>query len=293
MNSRLSLTEKIDRALSLLGLTGPATLEDAKRAYRRASRECHPDRGGDADRFKEVSEAWKVLEHRFQTLPDGVRLEASRAPTPTPDAPRGTPRSQATRSRRGESAGKDDAAPRAPASRATEYWPAWLGEPPAIGAHGAERGWDRDAVPDGHYTAEVVDLGWSRARKNATLMLRWQLRILEGPWAGRRLLRQVAVSPRSERFLRNDLCMAGYLPRSGPPELRALRGAHLVVAARSTPDGRGYLWQTVDFIRPAPRPRSSARRAGPRGVVEAGGRPAPAAVGARSRAERLGERSAS
>ena len=44
-----------------LGLAPDAALEDIKRAYRRKAREHHPDAGGDAERFKEVTHAYEVL----------------------------------------------------------------------------------------------------------------------------------------------------------------------------------------------------------------------------------------
>jgi molecular chaperone DnaJ len=45
----------------VLGLAPDAATEDIKRAYRRKAREHHPDAGGDAERFKEVTHAYEVL----------------------------------------------------------------------------------------------------------------------------------------------------------------------------------------------------------------------------------------
>jgi molecular chaperone DnaJ len=45
----------------VLGLRPDAATEEIKRAYRRAAREHHPDAGGDAERFKEVTRAYEVL----------------------------------------------------------------------------------------------------------------------------------------------------------------------------------------------------------------------------------------
>lgn len=45
----------------VLGLAPDAAPEDIKRAYRRKAREHHPDAGGDAERFKEVTQAYEVL----------------------------------------------------------------------------------------------------------------------------------------------------------------------------------------------------------------------------------------
>jgi molecular chaperone DnaJ len=44
-----------------LGIEKNATAEDVKNAFRRLAMEHHPDRGGDAEKFKEVSEAYQVL----------------------------------------------------------------------------------------------------------------------------------------------------------------------------------------------------------------------------------------
>lgn len=45
----------------VLGLRPDAAIDDIKRAYRRKAREHHPDAGGDAERFKEVTHAYEVL----------------------------------------------------------------------------------------------------------------------------------------------------------------------------------------------------------------------------------------
>ena len=45
----------------ILGVQKSATVEDIKKAYRRLAHKYHPDKGGDATRFKEVSEAYQVL----------------------------------------------------------------------------------------------------------------------------------------------------------------------------------------------------------------------------------------
>jgi len=44
-----------------LGVAPQAQAEEVKRAYRRLAREHHPDAGGDAERFKEVTHAYEVL----------------------------------------------------------------------------------------------------------------------------------------------------------------------------------------------------------------------------------------
>lgn len=45
----------------ILGIAKGASQEDIKRAYRRLAHKFHPDKGGDAGKFKEVSEAYQIL----------------------------------------------------------------------------------------------------------------------------------------------------------------------------------------------------------------------------------------
>jgi molecular chaperone DnaJ len=44
-----------------LGLQRSATEDEVKKAYRKLAREHHPDKGGDAEKFKKVQEAYEVL----------------------------------------------------------------------------------------------------------------------------------------------------------------------------------------------------------------------------------------
>ena len=44
----------------LLGLTSEASLGDVQRAWRRAAMKHHPDRGGDPEKFQEVSVAYQA-----------------------------------------------------------------------------------------------------------------------------------------------------------------------------------------------------------------------------------------
>ncbi len=48
----------------VLGVSKEASEDEIKRAYRRLAHRYHPDKGGDAERFKEVSEAYRVLSDR-------------------------------------------------------------------------------------------------------------------------------------------------------------------------------------------------------------------------------------
>ena len=44
-----------------LGLRNTATAKEIKSAYYKISKECHPDKGGDENQFKAVTEAYKIL----------------------------------------------------------------------------------------------------------------------------------------------------------------------------------------------------------------------------------------
>jgi DnaJ-class molecular chaperone len=46
---------------SVLGLDRNATPEDVKKAYKKMAIQHHPDKGGDENKFKEISEAYEVL----------------------------------------------------------------------------------------------------------------------------------------------------------------------------------------------------------------------------------------
>ena len=45
----------------ILGVTKDSTTDEIKKSYRKLSKEHHPDRGGDGDKFKEISEAYGTL----------------------------------------------------------------------------------------------------------------------------------------------------------------------------------------------------------------------------------------
>lgn len=46
---------------SILGITRDATLADIKRAFRKAVKHHHPDKGGDAEQFRRVAHAYEIL----------------------------------------------------------------------------------------------------------------------------------------------------------------------------------------------------------------------------------------
>ena len=68
------------RALATLGLAPSAGLEEVRRAFRGRVMADHPDRpGGDAQRFNEALQAYRLLQAKFQAA--GVSAKAT-APTP-------------------------------------------------------------------------------------------------------------------------------------------------------------------------------------------------------------------
>ena len=49
------------RLYDLLNVSKNSTDEEIKKAYKKAALEHHPDRGGDSDKFKEISNAYSIL----------------------------------------------------------------------------------------------------------------------------------------------------------------------------------------------------------------------------------------
>ena len=48
----------------ILGIAKGASEEDVKKAYRKLAHKYHPDKGGEASRFKEISEAYQILSNK-------------------------------------------------------------------------------------------------------------------------------------------------------------------------------------------------------------------------------------
>ena len=71
----------LDEARALLGLTGPAEGEALTAAFRAAVKAAHPSApGGDADRFRRVIAAWRLIQSRERPL--ALAAPASVPPSP-------------------------------------------------------------------------------------------------------------------------------------------------------------------------------------------------------------------
>jgi hypothetical protein len=58
---RMLLVNFEDSDLATLGLVHPVTVAEIKQRYRQLSQQHHPDKGGDADRFVEIQQAYQRL----------------------------------------------------------------------------------------------------------------------------------------------------------------------------------------------------------------------------------------
>ncbi len=63
---RFASEEQRDEALAVIELVPPATYPEIRRQYRRLAMRWHPDRGGDAERFKRLEWAMRVLRIAYQ-----------------------------------------------------------------------------------------------------------------------------------------------------------------------------------------------------------------------------------
>lgn len=65
----------------ILGVSAEATLDEVRRAYRRAATKYHPDAGGDAWAFQQVQQAFDMLREKFENS-----SAAKSSPSTTPNA---------------------------------------------------------------------------------------------------------------------------------------------------------------------------------------------------------------
>ena len=60
--------DEVTEALATLALSPEATYQDVKQQYRRLAMQHHPDRGGKADQFQAINQAFGVLQRYFVTV---------------------------------------------------------------------------------------------------------------------------------------------------------------------------------------------------------------------------------
>ncbi len=73
---------------SILGISANASVDMARQAYRRLAMKHHPDRGGDAEQFKLIQQAWDLIE-------SGKYDPFTAPPKPSAPPPKPPPRPQA------------------------------------------------------------------------------------------------------------------------------------------------------------------------------------------------------
>lgn len=52
---------------SILGVPENCSIDDAKKAYRKLAQQHHPDKGGDATKFRSIKDAWEKIEAGYKT----------------------------------------------------------------------------------------------------------------------------------------------------------------------------------------------------------------------------------
>ncbi len=63
---RYQAVDKVAEALEILELRQDADWSQVQAQYRRLATECHPDKGGDRERFTRVRQAYEVLKSRYR-----------------------------------------------------------------------------------------------------------------------------------------------------------------------------------------------------------------------------------
>jgi curved DNA-binding protein CbpA len=59
-----------------LGVPNNCSIETAKAAYRKLAQQHHPDKGGAAETFKEISTAWDKIDNGFKVKEEKLDFES-------------------------------------------------------------------------------------------------------------------------------------------------------------------------------------------------------------------------
>lgn len=94
MTTKPSMTDRMNSA-QLLGVSLGAGRDEIKQAWKRAAFEMHPDRGGNADEFAELSEAYQVL---LATAPKSAAPQKTSVSARQPSRPAVKKRTESIRS---------------------------------------------------------------------------------------------------------------------------------------------------------------------------------------------------
>lgn len=68
---RFASDEQRDKALAVMELAHPTSYLEIRQQYRRLAMQCHPDRGGEAERFQELEWAMGILRVLYRSAPSG------------------------------------------------------------------------------------------------------------------------------------------------------------------------------------------------------------------------------
>jgi len=78
----------VDKYFKVLGVQPGCSKEELKKAYRKLATQHHPDKGGNAEAFKEVSKAYDLLTGKRQlTRAERAEQERAQRPATPPPAP--------------------------------------------------------------------------------------------------------------------------------------------------------------------------------------------------------------